>query len=177
VLVGHLVFVEQIGHLIRDHVSIARHRHEGDLLARFRLLRLRIGLGGRLVGWSLTHGYEYTRNRVGALELFKCFQRGFFHEWVLASRAGDEIKGIPHGHDDSKIQLHPAGLALRTGNAFHQIGDVGLGPLVPLHIGMDRKAIPALEAGALPFTVRLHGPAIDRELAGLADRAPDAFQP
>ncbi len=94
-----------------------------------------------------------------------------------ASLAGDEVVGLPHREHDPEIQRDAGFLALGTGDGFHQIGNVRLSALVEFHVGMDRKAVEAFFADALPFAVRLDAARIDKKLTGFADGAADAAQP
>jgi len=83
-------------------------------------------------------------------------------------RACDEVMGFPDRHDNSKVQFDTRFLAIGTWNSSHEIGNIRLRPPVKVHVCVNRKGIPALFAHAFAFPVRLQGPTIDHELAGLA---------
>ncbi len=95
---------------------------------------------------------------------------------MATSVAGHEIDGFPHGHVDAEIQGHAALLAGRAGNVAKPVGHVRLRAEIELHVGMHRKGVPAFQAGALPFAVRLHGSSIDHELTLLAHGTADGLQ-
>lgn len=80
---------------------------------------------------------------------------------MSASFTCDEIEGLSHRHHDSEIQIHAALVALGARNAFHKNGDVRLGPLIKLHVRMNRKGIAALQTYTLPIAIGLHTPAVD----------------
>jgi hypothetical protein len=93
-----------------------------------------------------------------------------------AGLTGYEVKRLSNGQDDPKIEIDAVLLALRAWDALYQIGNIRLGPLIKLHVGVDGKGIAAGQAYPLAFTVGLHGAPIDAELILFANSAPDGTQ-
>jgi hypothetical protein len=63
-----------------------------------------------------------------------------------------------------------------TGYLFEAIGDIRLGALVKLHVGVDGKAVSTFHADAPPLTIRLHEAAVDSESIPLANGTMDRRQ-
>jgi hypothetical protein len=87
--------------------------------------------------------------------------------------AAHKVKRLADGHHNAEIEIHPKALALGAGNLPQYVGDIGLGALIKLHIGMNRKGVVTLDARAFPSAIRLHTAAIDAEAIGLANGASD----
>ena len=93
VLMGDFIFVKQLGHLFRNHVSVVGHRDEGDLLARFRLaLRSRFRRRGILLrGNRFAHITQYTLNE-RRWYLIERLQKGLLGKCLLTRVACHKIE-------------------------------------------------------------------------------------
>lgn len=98
VLVGDLVFLEQICHFLGHHRIIVLNGDERDFFSRLGcfIRRRLVGLF-RLFG----HNNQYTPAAAGTVDLFKGFQRRFFWELSFATLAGDKVIGVTHGQRGS----------------------------------------------------------------------------
>ncbi len=94
VLVGDLVFFEQIRHFFGHHCIIILNGDQWDFFSLFGLL---FWQGKVRLFWMVSHMNQYTPPTITPSDLFKCFQRGFFRELPLALPAGHEVIGLSYG--------------------------------------------------------------------------------
>lgn len=114
----------------------------------------------------------YTRAPANR-ELFEGFQRGLLGKFGLAAEAGHKVDCFPDGHSNTKIQRDPAVLTGPAGYLFEAIGNIRLGALVKLHVGVDRKAVATFHADSPPLTIRLHEASVNRKSIAFANGAMD----
>lgn len=176
-LVGHAVFVEEVGHFFGDHVPVVGDGDQGNFFPGLRLRGWLRRCGRLLRGLGSIHGQQYTPTERRVPGLLEGFQRRLFRKLVLAGFAGHEVDGLADRHHDTKVQVHASVLADWAGEFLQPVGYVRLGSQVEFHVGVDGEGVAALETGALPFSIRLHAPAVDREPTGFADGATDRAEP
>ena len=94
-LVGDLVFFEELSHFLGHYISIILNGDERDFFSRLGCFLRR-----RLVGLFrlFSHNNQYTPENDGTVDLFKGFQRRFLRELSFATLAGHKVIGVSHGY-------------------------------------------------------------------------------
>lgn len=107
--------------------------------------------------------------RPGSARLLKGLERTSLRERMFAGLARDEIIGLADGQGGPEVEIDPPRGALRARHGAKKQRQIRLRTLIKFHIGMDRKAVAALHAHALPFPVGVEIAAIDGKCIGFTD--------
>lgn len=112
-LVGNLIFLEQIRHFFGHHRIIVLNGDEGDFFSRLGRLHRR-GLFGLFR--CVTHSISIHQQSLGLLDLFEGFQRRFLRKLPFAALAGDEVDRFSDGQRSAEVEIDSAVVTGRARN-------------------------------------------------------------